>query len=88
MSCYFYIIYSKSLDKFYVGHTIDIIDRIKKHNTNHKGFTGKANDWILVYSEQFDSKPKACQREREVKAWKSRKMIISLIQKDSAHPDL
>ncbi|WP_255897895.1 GIY-YIG nuclease family protein, partial [Paradesertivirga mongoliensis] len=36
-----YIQYSQSLDKYYVGCTSDVSERLKKHNTNHSGFTGK-----------------------------------------------
>ena len=76
-----YILFSKTADKYYIGFTGDEIDeRIRKHNSIHNGFTGKYNDWILVYSEEFDSKTEAYTREREIKAWKSRKMIEKLIQ--------
>jgi putative endonuclease len=51
---------------------------LRKHNSNHKGFTGNINDWKVVYSEQYSSKSEAFAREREVKAWKSRKRIIAL----------
>jgi putative endonuclease len=82
-----YILYSPSKDKFYVGHTGDtIISRLKKHNTNHKGFTGKALDWKIIYTEDYNSKSEAYQREREIKNWKNRKMIEKLI--GSEHPDL
>ncbi|MBN1637413.1 MAG: GIY-YIG nuclease family protein, partial [Ignavibacteriales bacterium] len=62
-------------------------NRLKKHNSNHKGFTGKTNDWKIVYSEIFQTKEKAYAREREVKKWKSRKKIETLIRKGSEHPD-
>jgi len=46
----------------------------------------------LVYKEVFDKKDIAMKREKEIKSWKSRKMIGSLIKKyssvDSEHPDL
>ena len=81
--CYFYILYSKSLDKYYIGHTCDDINqRLRRHNSEHKGFTGKANDWTIVYKELYDSKEMAYKRERQVKAWKSRKMIERLINGD------
>ena len=39
---YFYILFSAPADKFYVGHTNESLDeRLRKHNTGHKGFTGK-----------------------------------------------
>ncbi|MEY5047553.1 MAG: hypothetical protein RLZZ175_912 [Bacteroidota bacterium] len=50
---FFYILYSTSIDKYYVGHTSNLVERLRKHNSNHKGFTGKASDWEIVYSEQF-----------------------------------
>ncbi|UCS93933.1 GIY-YIG nuclease family protein [Echinicola marina] len=49
-----YIIFSHSANKFYIRHTESTIEeRVKKHNSNHKGFTGKFNDWKIVYQEQF-----------------------------------
>jgi putative endonuclease len=74
-----YIIYSQSLDKYYIGHTADLQQRLIKHLANHKGFTGKVNDWVIVYQETFDSKTEAYKRERVIKNWKSRKMIEKLI---------
>jgi len=83
----FYLLYSKSLDRFYIGHTGDILsERLRRHNSNHKGFTGGIGDWIISYTEQYPSKTEAYAREREVKGWKSRKLILKLIA--SGHPDL
>jgi putative endonuclease len=74
-----YIIYSKTLDKFYIGFTSDMVSRLQRHNQKGKGFTGNENDWQLVYKEEFSSKTEAYSREREIKSWKSRKKIIELI---------
>nr|WP_026769897.1 GIY-YIG nuclease family protein [Asinibacterium sp. OR53] len=75
-----YIIYSAIKDRFYIGYTgDDISERIRKHNTNHKGFTGGVGDWSLKYAETFLSKELAYKREREIKSWKSRKRIEELI---------
>ena len=82
-----YILYSQVLDKYYVGYTSDVLDeRIRKHNSNHKGFTGGKGDWQLMYSESFEEKSLASHREQIIKKWKSRKMIEKLI--GLAHPDL
>ncbi|WP_333908728.1 GIY-YIG nuclease family protein [Marinigracilibium pacificum] len=41
MKYHSYILYSRILDKYYVGHTGDLLtERLRKHNSNHKGFTG------------------------------------------------
>jgi putative endonuclease len=76
-----YILFSKVLNKYYVGFTGDKIEeRIRKHNTNHKGFTGGVGDWELVYNEVFSSKAEAMAREKQIKGWKSRKLIAQLVQ--------
>ena len=81
-----YILYSSTLESYYVGYTSTIIEeRLKKNNSNHKGYTGKANDWLVVHSEIFLVKSDATRREKEIKNWKSRQMIEKLI--GSEHPD-
>ena len=76
-----YILFSASLNKYYVGFTgDDISERIRKHNSNHKGFTGGIGDWELVYSENYPTKQEALAREREIKSWKSSKRIAQLVQ--------
>jgi putative endonuclease len=60
MKFHIYILYSANANKFYVGYTGDeLSSRLQKHNSNHKGFTGKYTDWVLVYSEAFETKAEA-----------------------------
>jgi putative endonuclease len=88
MNYYFYILYSLRLNRYYIGHTSNLEERLRKHNSNHKGFTGKTDDWKLVHTEIYNSKSDAYQRELEVKKQKSRKMIEKLTGKTgSGHPD-
>ncbi|SQB47508.1 GIY-YIG nuclease family protein [Chryseobacterium jejuense] len=89
--CYCYILYSESLDKYYIGHSCERLqERLRKHLSNHKGFTSKAKDWIIIYFENFNSKIEAYKREREIKAWKSKSKIQKLIGEINQieHPDL
>ena len=80
MTYFVYILFSEQRDKYYIGFTSDTLEnRLRKHNSNHKGFTGKTGDWSLYYSEMHDTKEAAYKREREVKAWKSRKKIEALM---------
>jgi len=79
----FYILYSIARDTYYIGHTgSSIEERLRRHNSNHKGFTGGIGDWKVRYTEGFETKELAYRREREVKAWKSRKRIEKLIERD------
>ena len=75
-----YIPFSKKLDKFYIGSTESSIEeRLKRHLSDHNGFTGKAKDWKVVYSETLSDKNQALLREKQIKSWKSRIMIEKLI---------
>ena len=47
---------------------------------NHGGFTSRAKDWVLKYSERYDTKAEAYRRERQIKKWKSRIAIEKLIE--------
>jgi putative endonuclease len=76
---FMYILHSQSYDRYYVGMTSDLEERLILHNGNHIGYTGKYSDWRIVYSEEFAIKSEAYARERAVKKWKSRKMIERLI---------
>ena len=80
MKFYFYILHSQKLNKYYIGSTQNLEERLRKHNSNHKGFTGGIGDWKIVYFETYSSKDLAYARERQVKKWKSKIAIEKLIQ--------
>jgi putative endonuclease len=76
---YCYIIYSEKLDKFYIGCTENIENRLAQHNAGLSDFTSKGMPWKLMYSETFNSRVEAANRERAIKKKKSRKYIEYLI---------
>ena len=85
-----YILHSQSRDKFYIGASENPKERLKKHNNKNKGFTNQAQDWQIVYLKEFETKSDALNHERSIKNWKSKKMIVKLIQNssgDSERPD-
>ena len=84
---YVYILFSVRLNRYYVGSTGDNIEeRVRKHNSNHKGFTGGIGDWKCKHVESFVEKKQALIREKQIKSWKSRILIEKLVAK-SDHPD-
>jgi len=86
MSAHFYVLHSQLAGRHYVGHTCQPMEeRLRKHNSRHSGFTGRFGDWLLVYKEEFATKSEAYQRERQVKSWKSPRLLRSLIA-GSEHP--
>jgi putative endonuclease len=74
-----YILYSSTADQYYIGSAAHIENRLTKHLSNHSGFTGKAKDWQLVWQEVHLTKSLALKREKQIKNWKSRKMLEKLI---------
>ena len=80
-----YILFSETRQRYYIGFTADILsERLRKHNSNHQGFTGSVDDWELVYHETYDVESYARARERELKKWKSAKRLKALIAKGKA----
>jgi putative endonuclease len=82
-----YIIYSPKLDKYYIGFTADINDRLAKHNRKSKGFSNLGRPWELVYYECFETKQEAMSREKQLKGWKNKDRIKAIVRAGSQHPD-
>ncbi|MBN2189134.1 MAG: GIY-YIG nuclease family protein [Chitinispirillaceae bacterium] len=79
-----YILYSKTADRYYVGHSANVKSRLSHHNASLRfgEYTRKNGPWTLVYEERdFHSRSEAMRREREIKGWKSRKKIEKLIHR-------
>jgi len=82
-----YIIYSDKIDKYYIGFSSDVSDRIKKHNRKSKGFSSLGRPWVILYTESFENKRDAMVREKQLKNWKNRDRLEALIKAGSEHPD-
>ncbi|HXP50498.1 MAG TPA: GIY-YIG nuclease family protein [Bacteroidia bacterium] len=77
MFFYLYILYSQSIDKYYVGQTENVEKRLSEHIIRKN--LG-ASDWQLKYKEQFPSRSEAVKRESEIKRKKSRRYIEELLK--------
>ena len=80
MSFFLYIIYSDKRDRYYTGYTGNLETRVLKHNSGSTPSTRSGIPWLLVYSEDFESKSDAIKRELAVKNKKSRKYIEGLVE--------
>ena len=76
-----YILFSEIKNRFYIGFTSNLEERIVRHNQKSKGFTGNVNEWKVVYIENYQTKELAHKRELQIKSWKSRIKIQELILK-------
>ncbi|MCE7063401.1 GIY-YIG nuclease family protein [Dyadobacter sp. CY343] len=67
MSFVVYILFSESLNKFYVGQTQDLDSRLRRHNEGRVNFTGKGVPWILVHTFECSDRSTAMQLEGKIK---------------------
>jgi len=78
-----YILQSESTERYYIGSTDNLDRRVAQHND--PGYRGSKTTkrfkgpWKLVYAESSQTRAEAMAREREIKSWKSRKVIQELI---------
>jgi len=76
-----YFLYSKKIDKYYIGACTDLDRRLYEHNLGHSKFTSIGIPWELVYKEEWEDLTLAKQREMKIKKMKSRTYIQDLIRK-------
>ena len=73
---YVYILYSKIADKYYIGQTEDIDQRIVIHNLRRN--LGM-HDWQLKYFENYETRSEVVRRESDIKSKKRRAYLEHLI---------
>ncbi len=73
-----YILYSLSKDQYYIGHTSNLEDRLRRHNAGRRKATKHGIPWQLKYTQSFTTKSLAYRKELELKAMKSKELIKNL----------
>ena len=75
-----YILFSKSLSRYYVGYTSNSIEtRIERHLSNHRGYSSKAKDWELVYHTSTISKQEALKLEKRIKKRGAKRFLDDIL---------
>ena len=75
-----YILYSQSIDCFYIGETIDVENRLLEHNTHffEGAFISQTNDWIVFLTLECKNRTQARMVESHIKRMKSKTYIRNL----------
>jgi Predicted endonuclease containing a URI domain len=75
-----YVIYSVKLDKYYIGESVDVPNRISQHNNGFfkNSFTSVSDDWEIFLVIECGSRELARKIESHIKKMKSRKYIEDL----------
>lgn len=62
-----YVLYSSSLDKYYVGSTDDVTKRLVQHNLGKGKFTSTGIPWLLITTFNCNSRSEAVVLEVKIK---------------------
>lgn len=68
-----YVIRSKKLDRWYIGFTSNLAERLKRHNQGAVIATKTGKPWEIIYAEMYRDKRDAMGRETFLKSgsgWK------------------
>ena len=69
MSYYVYILYSEVQDKYYIGSTQDVTERLDRHNSGKEKYTSKYIPWNLVLSLEKETRSEAYQLEIKIELY-------------------
>ena len=80
MSYYVYMLknISNNKKKTYVGYTNNLLERLKKHNSNKGAKSTKGYKWKVIFKKKILTKSKAMRYEYKLK--KDRKMRLRIIK--------
>lgn len=78
MPYWVYILQTQTTGRYYVGHTNDVEDRVRRHNEGRTEAAKGRGPWRLVRQEEFPTRQGAAARERAIKNRKGRAYIESL----------
>ena len=74
---YLYLIESEKSNKYYIGQTNDLQDRIQRHNESRCRYTKGKGPWELISYKIFSSRSEAVKEEKRLKHAKNKDYIYS-----------
>lgn len=77
---YIYILKSEKYKRYYVGSCENLSKRLSQHNKGFVKSTKPYLPWKMMYNETFTTLREARKRELQIKSWKKRAAIESLIK--------
>ncbi len=79
---YLYILYSPLFDRYYIGESVNIQERLSQHNSHHytHASTSFTSDWIIAIHYSLQNRKEALIIEKYLKSLKSKKFLRALHQ--------
>jgi putative endonuclease len=75
-----YILYSKKLNRFYVGQTLNLKNRIIEHNSGESPYTSTGIPWSLIWATKKDTFRAAEVLEDKIKNLSSTRKIKFILK--------
>jgi putative endonuclease len=76
-----YILQSQITSRYYIGHTQNLKERLKRHNNGLVKSTKVVYHGMFIHIEKFHTKQDAYKRELQMKSYKGGNAFKSLIEK-------
>ena len=84
LMAYFVYILQSQLDRsYYYGHTNDLEERLRRHNSGREKYTGTKLPWDLVWQTEKPTKSEAMKLEKKLKNLRSHKKTEAFIRRYS-----
>ena len=79
MPYYIYVLRNEESGALYTGHTSDLDKRLARHNDKSritKRYSKKyEGNWVILYSEEYETRSEAVRRERFLKSGNGRRWM-------------
>jgi putative endonuclease len=81
MKYYLYILKSLRDGKHYTGISSNVASRLAQHNSGKAKSTSHRRPFILIYTEKFNSRLDARDREKYLKSYRGSKEKLKILEK-------
>jgi putative endonuclease len=76
MIFFVYILFSEKAEKYYTGHTQDIVNRLKEHNGGETSSLKTGIPWKLIWSDKCSSRSEAMKLENKIKKRGAKRFLV------------
>ena len=77
---YVYVLESETSERFYVGSTGNLENRLLRHNKGYEKSTKHYRPYKIVFSQKCVTLQEAQALERKIKKWKRKDFILKIIE--------
>ncbi|MCX6199841.1 MAG: GIY-YIG nuclease family protein [Bacteroidetes bacterium] len=79
---YVYVLHSQKFDKYYIGQTENLIERLNRHNSGYEKATKPYTPWVIIWSAEKPTRAEAMELELKLKNL-SRQRLLEFMTKYS-----